>query len=83
VQLEKAAGGDASVIATSPVELSEDDPIRLRVDADAGEYDFSYAPPSGEWTMLEENADGTILSTQEAGGFVGAYFVMYAFTPDS
>jgi alpha-N-arabinofuranosidase len=83
VHLEKAAGGDASVIASSPVELSGDDPIRLRIEADAGEYDFSYAPPSGDWTILQENADGTILSTQEAGGFVGAYFGMYAFAPDS
>lgn len=79
VQLEKAAGGDASVIASAPVELSEDAPLRLRIEADAGAYDFSYAPADGDWTMLEENADGTILSTQEAGGFVGAYFGLYAY----
>ncbi len=83
VQLEKAAGGDASVIASSPVDISEDDLIRLRIEADGGDYDFSYSAPSGEWSMLKENADGTILSTQEAGGFVGAYFGMYAFSPDS
>lgn len=79
VQLEKAAGGNASVIASSPVELSEENSIRLRIEADAGAYDFSYAPADGDWTMLEENADGTILSTQEAGGFVGAYFGLYAY----
>lgn len=78
VQLEKAAGGSASVIASSPVEISEDTPIRLRIEADDGDYDFSYAPPSGDWSTLQENADGTILSTAEAGGFVGAYFGLYA-----
>lgn len=82
VQLEKAAGGTASVIASSPVELSEKDPVRLRIEADGGSYDFSYASPAGDWTTLQEGADGTILSTQEAGGFVGTYFGMYAFRPD-
>jgi len=79
VQLEKATGGDATVIASSPIELSENTPIRLRIEADAGDYDFSYAPSSGDWSKLKENADGIILSTQEAGGFVGALFGLYAY----
>lgn len=29
--------------------------------------------------MLKESADGTTISTAEAGGFVGVYFGMYAY----
>lgn len=82
VQLEKAAGGSASVIASAPVTPPENTPIRLRIEADGGEYSFSYAASDDEWTLLKENADGTILSTSEAGGFVGTYFGLYAYDSD-
>lgn len=77
VQLEKAAGGDASVLASAPLDNVEP-PIRLRIEADAGEYAFAYAPSSGDWTTLRDDADGTVLSTQKAGGFVGTYVGLYA-----
>lgn len=78
IQLEKAAGGEPEVIATETVTLSPETPITLRIEARGGEYDFSYRPTGDEWTSLKTSADGTILSTAVAGGFVGTYFGLYA-----
>ncbi len=52
--------------------------MRLRITARGERYDFEYAENGGDWVMLEEGADGKILSTKTAGGFVGAVFGIYA-----
>jgi xylan 1,4-beta-xylosidase len=39
---------------------------------------LSYATDSREWSMLHGNDDGSILSTDIAGGFVGAVIGPYA-----
>ena len=44
-----------------------------------GRYDFFYATAVDEWAPLLEDADGTILSTNVAGGFVGTMFGVYAY----
>ena len=80
VQLEKAAGGEAEVIASAPLETPLAQPIHLKIEARGRHYDFYYGSSPEAWTLLKENADGTILSTKVAGGFVGTYFGMYAYT---
>jgi len=50
----------------------------LRIDARDGRYDFSYATRENDWQVLLKDADGTILSTKVAGGFVGTMLGMYA-----
>ena len=67
-----------SVVASAPIDISPDGRVFLRVRARDGRYDFSYATREGEWQDLERDADGTILSTRVAGGFVGTMFGMYA-----
>ncbi|HET8655682.1 MAG TPA: glycoside hydrolase family 43 protein [Longimicrobiaceae bacterium] len=79
VQLQKRAGGAPEVIASAPLHLAPGRPLYLRIDADGPRYDFYYATRPGEWTLLKGGADGTILSTRVAGGFVGAMFGMYAY----
>jgi alpha-N-arabinofuranosidase len=59
------------------VPLSGAQPVRLRIDARGGHYDFRYAI-GGAWKILLADADGTILSTAKAGGFVGTMIGMYA-----
>jgi xylan 1,4-beta-xylosidase len=71
------AGG--TVIASAPLPVSCGAPIRLRIEARGGAYDFSWAAPGGPWRTLRRGADGTMLSTKQAGGFVGAVFGLYAF----
>ncbi len=54
------------------------DTLYLKVEAIGQSYTFSYATTYNEWEILAENIDGTILSTDVAGGFIGAYLGLYA-----
>nr|WP_206741032.1 glycoside hydrolase family 43 protein [Hyphomonas pacifica] len=82
IRLRKRAGGDmgaeGEIIAQLPALSSEDQPIRLKITARADRYDFHQAAPSGEWTVIATDQDGTILSTDTAGGFVGTMLGLYA-----
>ena len=83
VQLEQRAGGESppggQVVASAPVRLSPDAPIFLKIQARGGRYDFYYGQTPGQWTLFRGDAEGTILSTKVAGGFVGTMFGMYAY----
>jgi xylan 1,4-beta-xylosidase len=54
------------------------DRLFLYVEARGQDYNFYYGFKEKEKKMLTENVDGRILSTDEAGGFVGAYIGLYA-----
>lgn len=79
VRLERrAAPGDSvdGVVLASAL-LAGDGPIDLRISADGAHYGFAYAV-NGVWHTLLPDADGTILSTEKAGGFVGTLIGLYA-----
>ncbi|MEH0195238.1 glycoside hydrolase family 43 protein [Caulobacter sp. CCNWLY153] len=82
VRLEKRAGRkdpvDGVVVARAPLGVAAGAPVRLRIEARGGLYDFSYAPGDGAWNSLARDQDGTILSTKVAGGFVGTMLGLYA-----
>jgi alpha-N-arabinofuranosidase len=81
VQLEARSGtGPATVIASAPLPTGESSPVYLRITARGAHYDFAYATRPGAWTVLKADADGTILSTKVAGGFVGTMLGMYAYS---
>ena len=65
-------------VASAPATLKADAPIRLKITARGGLYDFSYALAPGQWKTLTAGEDGTILPTKTAGGFVGALLGVYA-----
>jgi alpha-N-arabinofuranosidase len=69
------------VVATAPFEGSPDATLYLRIRARGARYDFSYAYRPDAWVLLKGDADGTILSTRVAGGFVGTMLGMYAYHP--
>jgi alpha-N-arabinofuranosidase len=73
---KRAGAGPAAVIASTPIESRGR--VFLRIDARGGRYDFQYSLREGEWTPLLRDADGAILSTRIAGGFVGTVIGMYA-----
>ncbi|MBT1695541.1 glycoside hydrolase family 43 protein [Fulvivirgaceae bacterium PWU4] len=52
--------------------------VFFRIDAKGEQYSFHYALKPGKWSLLKDNVDGTFLSTQVAGGFIGCLFGMYA-----
>jgi alpha-N-arabinofuranosidase len=85
LKLERRAGpGDPAggiAIASIPSPVPAGAPLWLRAEARGPVYRFSYAVREGEWRTLFDHADGTILSTRTAGGFVGAVFGVHAYSP--
>ena len=81
LRVERRAGAgdpvDGTVLASVPLAEAR---AHVQIRARGGRYDFSYrvASGQGEWTPLLADADGTILSTKVAGGFVGAMIGLYA-----
>jgi alpha-N-arabinofuranosidase len=83
VRLEKHAGPnsgpDGQIVAEAPLTGAPGAPVYLKIDARGATYDFSYATRPGQWISLAKDADGTILSTKTAGGFVGVTFGLFAY----
>jgi len=81
VQVKMRAGERPdSVIARVPVRLVGDRPVELRIDDNGARSDFYYALSPGHWIPLLRGADGTVLSSKRAGGFVGTMLGMYAYS---
>ncbi|SFL67473.1 alpha-N-arabinofuranosidase [Gracilibacillus orientalis] len=74
VRLVRREAGEDEVMAKEQV---DQDKIYLKVEAQGQDYTFSYTTKLFEWKVLAENVDGRILSTDLAGGFIGAYIGMY------
>ncbi|MFV3130461.1 glycoside hydrolase family 43 protein [Niveispirillum sp. KHB5.9] len=72
----KEKPADGKVLATLAVPPTG--PYRLRITARGGEYDFHVAGPGQDWRPVLTGADGTILSTKKAGGFVGTMIGPFA-----
>ena len=81
LRVERRAGAgdpvEGIVLASASLDVPD---VQLRVKARGGRYDFSYRAEKGQgdWIPLLTDADGTILSTKVAGGFVGAMVGLYA-----
>ncbi len=69
--LEQANGKPPVVLATKPLPAGEG-VLKLKVVSDGPTISFYAARGSGPFEAVLENADGKILSTRVAGGFVGA-----------
>ncbi|MEO8114896.1 MAG: glycoside hydrolase family 43 protein, partial [Phenylobacterium sp.] len=82
VKLERRAGPKDPVhgVLAASARVPSGAPIDLRITARGGRYDFAYALKPGQWITLQRDADGEMLSTKVAGGFVGATFGPYAFS---
>jgi xylan 1,4-beta-xylosidase len=52
--------------------------VRLRIRASGAKYSFFYSLGAGAWQTLQLDDDGSILSTEVAGGFVGTVLGPYA-----
>ena len=81
VFLERRSGKATETIATTRLPAPATQPgssLKLRISGDAGAYSFWYDADGKGWKPLRENEDGTLLSTDVAGGFVGAMLGPYA-----
>lgn len=87
IQLHRAAGRgegtDPTLVASEPLQGPAGAPLYLRIRAARDRYDFLYGYDPVEWIPLHERADGQILSTRTAGGFVGVTFGLYAYSDGS
>jgi alpha-N-arabinofuranosidase len=74
--LEKDSGHEAATIATTVIRPGAE--LKLKIVGNRGSYSFAYDVDGKGWQWLRQNDDGTILSTDVAGGFVGAVVGPYA-----
>jgi alpha-N-arabinofuranosidase len=75
--LERRAGKETETVATTEVNANVER-IKLRISASARDYSFYFDAGATGWKPLKEHEDGSILSTDVAGGFVGAMVGPYA-----
>ena len=73
--LEKSNGGTAQTVATATLKPHER--LQLKISGDGRAYSFFYDAGNG-WTGCERTTTASILSTDVAGGFVGAMIGPYA-----
>ncbi len=76
VRVRRSLNGAVSTLAEAP--LPAISAVQLRISAHGPSYDFGWSADGKHWHSLVKGADGTILSTKKAGGFVGAVFGLYA-----
>jgi alpha-N-arabinofuranosidase len=70
VFLQRRRGTSFDMLATAPIPATGR--VRLQMRGDGAIFSFFYSTARSGWTPLRENEDGTHLSTDLAGGFVGA-----------
>ena len=79
LQLVKAAGGDDEVLVEEVMTGGKKDvSMVLRVVAEHQKLRFEYGPDERNLSVLIDNIDASILSTEAAGGFVGTVVGMFA-----
>lgn len=73
--LIKRENGVDHVLTTVPISAKT---LYFKIEAHGQAYNFYYATQAEQWQVVMEDVDGRILSTQVAGGYVGAYLGLYA-----
>lgn len=69
--------GSTRTLATRDVDATE--ALRLKIEGNDGDYAFAFDLGDGrDWQVLASQVDGTVLSTDRAGGFVGALLGPFA-----
>lgn len=66
--LERSSEAGRRIVATAILPGSK--LLQLKIAGDSSDYSFGYDTGSG-WRWLKQNEDGTLLSTDVAGGFIG------------
>lgn len=83
VQVLRFCGSDRpEILASVEIPASEDRHFELEVIAERQNLSFSFSTDGGKLNLLAENVDGSILSVEKAGGFVGTVLGMFAESPD-
>ncbi len=75
--LQLLKSDDKTQVEISSRVLENDHPVFLKVEADHSVYNFYYSFDGDVWEILASDIEATFLSTEVAGGFVGAFYGMY------
>lgn len=75
IELIKPTKESSYIIAST--KLTSDKTVFFKIEANKEVYNFYYAETVDNWILLKGNVDAKFLSTQVAGGFVGAIYGMY------
>ncbi|MCB0465087.1 MAG: family 43 glycosylhydrolase, partial [Aequorivita sp.] len=76
--LEETNGDVTQILAVQDLGDNQKE-LFVKIEGHIQYYSFYYKTnPNQEWKPLEEMVDASLLSTKEAGGFVGTYLGMYA-----
>lgn len=79
--VEQTNKNTPTIIASSTISSAEvNKTIVLGLEGDAGKVDFYYKNKAGKRINILKEADAKMLSTENAGGFVGTYIGMHART---
>jgi alpha-N-arabinofuranosidase len=78
VFLERSAGGEPEIVAEQVIAAGSAQNVFLRIEGRGRPYSFSFGTNGEDWFPVGEYQDGSILSTQKAGGFVGTFLGMHA-----
>lgn len=71
-------GAKTETIASAKIKLC--DSLLLQISAAGRNYSFAYSTGDEHWQTLAADVDGSLLSTEVAGGFVGTMLGLYART---
>jgi len=81
VQLYKASNKKESnnmELITSQKLGNEGGELQLKIQVEGKDFSFYYAEKPGDWKLLKDKVDATILSVKKAWAFVGSVYAMYA-----
>ena len=74
IQLYASKGHELVMLNEMELFSSE---VQLRIEAKGEFYDFLFSEENNEWQELGKDVDAKFLSTENAGGFVGAIYGLY------
>jgi alpha-N-arabinofuranosidase len=77
VQLYQSTTGEDMKLLASQSLKNSPQMLNLKIQANGQTYDFLFSTDNKNWQALKEQVDARFLSTETAGGFVGAVFGMY------
>jgi alpha-N-arabinofuranosidase len=78
IQVIRCYGGKEEMIAETVSGAEEQKQIRLRVTANMQKLQFAYSYDGKSYHIVKADVDGSILSTDVAGGFVGTTMGLYS-----
>ena len=82
--LDKSTAGTVETVTAATVAKGGAAPtLGMKISGDERSYSFYYDADGNGWTALKLHDDGRILSTEVAGGFVGAVIGLHARIEDA